>query len=197
MQGNTKSFSTLLLYLAWSGFLVSLVAPATQEPFLFFPAKHMPVAVMLGVSALAAIGLFGRDGNVILIFVAIACFLSSPVAVKAPRRTFRRALSLPVLAGALLAWVPLAESTAQSPHDQLIPLDAPMWGFYLFAAALTVSSAGWLIALFSAPTVPSALDELGPAAPPAVPWSSADEGASNRRGFPVVVRDDEAKPPSA
>lgn len=112
------TMSKVLLYLAWSGFLVSLVAPATREPFMFFPARHMPVAVMLAVSALSAFAPLETNGNAILIFAANVCFLASPVVVNAPRRTFRRALSLPVLAGALLAWWPLAASTARSSHDQ-------------------------------------------------------------------------------
>lgn len=184
--------SKSLLYLAWGMLLVSLFGPATQEPFILFPASHMRVGVMIPVSILAAVGSHERSGNVILIFVAIACFLASPVVANAPRRTFRWALLVPVLAGALLAWVPVAVSTGYA-SDDLISLGSPMWGYYLFASALTVSSVGWAIISLSGNNIPPMLD--GSHGHPPVPWSSEGDEASGKRGFPVVVADEQVKPP--
>lgn len=191
MQTNARSFSTPLLYVAWSCFLLSLVAPATQEPFMFFPAKHMPVAVMLAVSALSAFAPLETNGDAILIFAAVMCFLASPVFVNARRGTFRRLLALPALAGALLAWVPLLVPTG---HDELIQRGSVMWGYYLFGMALTLSSAGWVIALFQSPALRGSNGRRSDK-PELAPWSIGVAETSTKRGFPVVVPGEKAEPP--
>lgn len=182
----------VLLYVAWGMLLVSLFGPATKEPFILIPASHMRVGVMIPVSVFAAVASHERSGNVILIFVAIVCFLASPVVVNAPRRTFRRAMLLPVLAGALVAWVPVAVSTGYA-SDDLISLGSPMWGYYLFASALTVSSVGWAMIVFSGNNIPSVLDGSHEHLP--VPWASESDEAAGQRGFPIVVADEQVKPP--
>jgi len=186
--------SKALLYLAWGMLLVSLFGPATQEPFFLFPASPMRVGVMIPVSVLAAVASHERNGNVILIFVAIVCFLASPVVANAPRRTFRRAMLLPVLADALVAWVPIAVSTGHA-SDELISLSSPMWGYYLFASAMTVSSIGWAINVFSGTNSHPLSDDPQSGEHPPVPWSSEGDEASGQRGFPVVVADEEVRPP--
>jgi len=161
---------------------------------MFFPAKHMPVAVMLVVSALSAFAPLETNGDAIFIFLAVACFLASPIFVSARRGTFRRALSMPVLTGTLLAWAPLMVPTG---HDELIPRGSAMWGYYLFAAALTLSSAGWVIALLSTRPVQAGSNGPHSLETGIAPWEFGSDSTSSKRGFPVVTRDEKAQPPQS